>query len=315
LIQVRDELQKSKAEMTSAENTAINNWRTKKISLRDAINDMKIEWQNKYTQKSQLWKTYGDEFVAEGQAMLKFANAKAQEDTNQINLDFEKVVCKDQDDDYKAQSKKRYGQLEQIKKVLELLSKFGLSDKYGAMVRDTIKEVNAGLCRAFDDNSTFVSVAPTSVTISAGKTFTLPNVTDAENAWKVYSEKDSLGQNAICVSQIQYSFVCTGACDMRTNDQAVPTGSYPEPTYPRINYISDSKLFGITQVTTLRLDKPHFWSAFQTKAVSVAAGATATQTDVSIFVVPACNCDPTRNKLLDVTANAAKNNETQPVGL
>jgi hypothetical protein len=302
LIQVRNELQKSKREMTAAENEAINNWKSTKIRMRNEINDFKISWQGIYKEIAQLWKQYGDEFQAEGQAMLKQAIAKQKQDNNQINLDFETVVCDDQERDYKQQSAKRYGQLAQIKKVLDLLSKMGLSGKYGEAVRDSIKDINAGLCRAFDDNSTWVSVDPTDYRYS-GTRGVKSTSGFHEDAWKIYPNKAANGNKFVCVSAVQYTITTTGAVSkIMVNIPGPPGPKWTALPAPGASYIG--KEFKITQ----RLAVPMEWKSVQL-GVMQGKGVTTTRNDVSIFVIPGCNCDKSLDPALKVTHNQAKTND------
>jgi hypothetical protein len=313
LIQVRNELQKNKRQQTIAENEAITAWKEHKISLQDAVGDLRISWQGMYLQKAQQWRRYGILHMQEGRAMRTFASATRIKDYNQIRLDFETVVCKQQDDDYKAASKKRSGQLAQIKKALNLLAKFNLSGKYGKMVRESIKDVNVGLCRAFDDYSKWVTVANTyKFTSPMSNTVSGFN----EEAWKIYPNKDHTGNKFICVSKIKYTFTCESKCDIRTTDKSLSEywkGTYRlKSRFPRIAYYRHERSFNRRQTTTIRYDKAKKFSSFRN--LVFARRRTTTRNAVSVFVVPGCNCFP-QNKDYAVTANAAKNNETQPVGL
>lgn len=169
LIQVRNELQKSKRELSQAENNAVNAWKTRKTNMRDAINNDKINWQNKYQTKASKWQTYGNIFQSEGQAMETKAKSVAAYDIASINLAFETTICKTAHADYKQNADKRNGQLLQIKKALELLAKMNLSGKYGEEVKKALTGVTAGLCRKFDDNSKWLKVDG-SVTMSRRRT-------------------------------------------------------------------------------------------------------------------------------------------------
>lgn len=304
LLQVRNELQKSKREATAAENTAVNQWKSKKTSLRNDINDIKINWNNIYKQKAGQWKKYGDQFRAEGHQMRLKAIWKAREDSATINDQFEQVVCKDQDKDYKMNSAKRYGQLKQIKKALGLLSKFGLAGKYGKMVRESIKDVNAGLCRAFDDHSKWVSVAPRDFNFKNNKRPQLsPKISGAlpEAAYKIYKNSDTTGK-FICMSAMQYTVTCGAECDIRTTDGRFPKGKYKRNKYPRIVHVKNN--YGKERVTTIRFPKPLKYKVSKTLAL-VKKGKIA-RTDVSVYVIPGCNCMKGINKDLTVKHNQAK---------
>jgi hypothetical protein len=304
LLQVRNELQKSKREATNAENRAINSWKSKKTQLRNGINDIKINWNGIYKQKAALWKLYGDKFQSEGQEMRLKAIAKAKEDSATINDQFEAVVCKDQDADYKMNSQKRHGQLVQIKKALGLLSKFGLAGKYGKMVRESIKDVNAGLCRAFDDSSKWVSVSSKDYHFkNNGKPQLSPKISGAlpEAAANIYNNSDSHGK-FICMSGMQYTVTCGAECDIRTTDKRFPvTGKYSRQNYPRIVHIKNN--YGKSRTTTIRFPKALKYRASKTMAL-IKKGKTS-RTDVSVYVIPGCNCMP-HGKDLTVTDNQAK---------
>merc|ERR1712127_522308 len=58
LLQVRNELQKSKQDLTEQENKAVSAWQTQKTVLRNGINDKKIVWNQVYKEKAQLWRDY-----------------------------------------------------------------------------------------------------------------------------------------------------------------------------------------------------------------------------------------------------------------
>jgi len=289
LLQVRNELQKSKQDLTEQENKAVSAWQTQKTVLRNGINDKKIVWNQVYKEKAQLWRDYGDHFRQEGKAMRAKAQAKAREDRNQINMDFEYVVCKSQDADFKANSAKRHGQLEQIKKALDLLSKMSLSGKYGAMVRDTIKDVTVGLCRKFDDHSAWVSVAGSDLSNYVNNR---PNksskIAKFAKDWKpkFYADNKKATKDAICVSKIQYTVTCRGPCRW---------ASAPSKFNIAINFKKENKdekqVFGSPAKFTKELAKASWWYGSQDKAAwrGTKKGA-ATRNDVSLFVVPDCNC-------------------------
>lgn len=292
LIQVRNELQKSKREATAAENAAINAWKSQKVSLRNKINDYKINWNQIYKSKAFLWKKYGDEFQSEGHAMRKFAIAKRSEDHNTINLSFESVVCKTQNEDYKRNSAKRHGQLAQIKKALNLLSKFGLAGKYGSMVRESIKDVTAGLCRVFDDYSKWVSVAPTDYVFSArGNAMSGVNPPLTKEAY-IYNNTDAKGGKFVCMSEIRYTFVCGIKCDMRTNDKRLAGYVHtPNDRFKRFPRIVDiTRDFNKPRTATIRLKKPLKYNPSVRNVVLKGTGL-AKRTDIEIYVIPGCNCN------------------------
>jgi hypothetical protein len=285
LIQVRNELQRTKREAAAAENAEIAAWKVEKSKQRGEINDMKIKWQATYTTKAQLWLSYGDNFRLEGTFQLKEARWKARQDRAEINLSFETVVCADQDKDYKANSKKRYGQLAQIKKALNLLAKFGLGGKYGKMVRESIKDINAGLCRAFDDYSKWVSLSnlPTDLN-NRRPTGSFRYKKD----WNVYNST----HKDVCVSKISYTVTCYTHCDIRIMDSRLAGGSGVNKHWARV--VEIKKDFGKSRKVTLRLKKPiTFAKTRDMNYVKNTKGKLAKRTDFAIYVVPDCNCRPT----------------------
>jgi hypothetical protein len=271
---------------------------------------LKISWNNIYKAKAILWKKYGDEFQAEGHAMRKFAQAKAKEDHYSINLSFEKVVCKTQNDDWKANDKKRYGQLKQIRKALKLLSKFGLGGKYGKKVRESIKDINAGLCRTHDDNSQWITVAgPYKFKKRRrARSRSFPNL--PKEAY-IYKNQDARGHRFVCKSKIRYTFQCTSRCDLRTNDKRMNRelrGSYSYRRYPRLAYFSRGTN-NRRKSRTVHLYTPLKWKK-SVRSVLLNNKGVATRTKVQIYVVPGCNClNP--NKDYRVTHNQAKTADKQ----
>jgi len=302
LIQVRNELQKTKRESTQAENAAVTAWQNKKTSLRNAINDLKIKWQGTYRTKAGLWQQYGVYFRQEGNHMRKFAIYKAREDKYQINLDFETVICNDQDKDYKANSAKRHGQLQQILKALKLLSKFGLGGKYGEQVREGIKDVTAGLCRAFDDNSTWADVSADSKKLPNGRVASTFPAFDKK--WQAYPSN----KKEVCISQIKYTVTCYTKCDIRLDDaRLLGEGQKGWPSIAKIG-----KDYGKRREIILRLKKPMYWK--QTRDMNYVRGRAkeAKRDGVSIYVIPDCNCwKGTRTGVTADQSNTAKTDAKQ----
>jgi hypothetical protein len=304
LIQVRNELQKTKRESTQAENAAITAWQREKTSQRNAINDMKIQWQATYMQKAQLWKKYGDYFRAEGLEMFKVARYQSVEDRYQIYLDFETVICADQDKDYKANSAKRHGQLTQINKALKLLEKFGLGGKYGKMVRESIKDVTAGLCRVFDDYSKFVSVDSAITSLKNRR----PTTTFAafKKDWQVYNSS----RTDLCISKIQYTVTCYSKCDIRLHDKRLAASGARgiDAHWPSIAKINSG--FGKRRTITLRLKQPMTWAKTRDMNFVPKSSKDAKRSDVSVYVIPDCNCRKNLPDSHKVTADQSKTAKT-----
>jgi len=294
LLQVRNELQKSKREQLQAETIAVANWKDTKLKLRNAVNTLRILWADIYEEKANLWRKYGNQWTQEGQAMRKMSMYKKKHDRNVINLAFEKVTCKTQHDNFKRSSKQRNGQLKQIEKALKLLAKFGLGGKYGKMVRESIKDINVGLCRAFDDNSTYVSIADkhTFHKKATGK------VGFSEKAWKVYPNRDQNDEKYICVSKIQFTFTCKNKCQILSSDKRLPKPK--KGKWPIVGEMNGSKK---SRTFTTRFPKPMKFKKFKNLAIKYKG---VVRRDVSIFVVPGCNCRENRNADLDVKAGLAK---------
>jgi len=262
------------------------------LKLRNSVNNLRILWADIYEEKANLWRKYGNEWQQEGQAMRKMSIYKRIHDRNAINLAFEKVTCKTQHDNFKRSSKQRHGQLKQIEKALKLLAKFGLGGKYGKMVRESIKDIHAGLCRAFDDKSKYVSIADkhTFHKKATGK------VGFSEKAWKVYPNKDADDDKFICVSKIQFTFTCKNKCQILSSDKRLPK----QGKWPIVGQMNGSKK---PRTFTTRFPKPMKFKSFRNVAFKYKG---VVRRDVRIFVVPGCNCRENRNADLDVKAGQAK---------
>jgi len=306
LIQVRNELQASKIEMTTDENEAISAWRIEKIRLRDQINDQKINWQNTYKEKAQLWRSYGDHFRSEGAAMKAKAEAKAKEDLNQINKDFEAVVCKSQDDDFKRNSAKRHGQLVQIAKALKLIAAFKLQGKYGKMVEESLNDVDRNMCRAFDELSKYVRLSKTDTTLENRKAGYV--IEQKNKAWKIYS-KNSTNETRICISKIAYSVTCTEKCSVRSSPDEIALDWNDAAVAP---YGSEHKF-------EKELDHPRWWRGSESMAVwGSSKKNVVVRNGVEAFVVPDCNCKSDTSAVdfkLDPTAMDAARQKIDARGL
>lgn len=316
LIQVRNELQKSKREMTAAENTAINTWKTRKLALRTEVNDLKITWQNIYKAKAQKWQQYGDEFQAEGKAMRMFAFNKRNEDSNTINRDFDTVVCETQQADYVRGENKRHGQLLQIQKALKLLEKFGLSGEAGKQVREGIKDITAGLCRAFDDESGFVTIASEDFQFGSKAGAKSPVISSNKAALAKYpNNKNAKGKPFVCISQMRFTVTCKGQCDVRASDRRLPVqGTYDESnTKPRVFASSSPRDYNRARTRTLRLKKPMVFENFNMFSMMKHGGVT--RGDVDVFVVPGCNCRSNPDVGYDVKGNVANTAKADKAGL
>jgi len=296
LLQVRNELQKSKREQSQAEIIAIASWKDRKLQLRNAVNELRIEWTRVYSAKANLWRTYGNEWQLEGQAMRSFSIFRDQQEKNEINLSFETVTCKTQHQDYKLGSNQRHGQLQQIGKALNLLSKFGLAGKYGKMVRESIKDINVGLCRVFDDKSKWVSIADK----YEFKRKATPSIGFSSNAWNIYPNQGKNGEKFVCLSKIEYTFTCQSDCTILSTDKRLPTT--PDSKWPIVGSILTGDKFNKKQKFTIRLDKPMTLEAFRLVAMQYKG---VVQDDVSVYVVPGCNCLK-RDHDYDVKANQHK---------
>merc|ERR1712127_537469 len=104
------------------------------------------------------------------------------------------------------------------------------------------------------------------------------------------------------MSQYSITVTCHRKCDVRITDRRVPVPDRSIPKsnkYPRVAYVNRD--YGKAKKFVVRFPKP---LAFN-RAINLVYGTNAVRNDVSIFVVPGCNCLTNTNPDLKVTANQA----------
>jgi hypothetical protein len=313
LTQVRNELQKSKREQTEAENDAIRSWKIEKINLYDQVNDALIEHAQLSIECTidKGWVPYHYHWKAYGHNMIAWAQNQYLYHDRIILIQFEDARCKKAHREYLAMINKTDGQLQQLKKALDILSKFSMGGKYGEMIKDSLKDVTAGLCKDFDYKSKYVPYLPSATPIRRITRKGFPSFN--QEAWNVYQSLVK-GKKEVCVKNIQFTFTCSAECDIRITDRRLvkniegDNGRYRYNRFPRVAHISNPRDFNKPKKFTVRLKESLEWLG-GTKLYAIVQKGRIIQNDVSAFVVPNCNCNKHRNKDYDVQANAANTKE------
>lgn len=302
LIEVRNELQKTKRDATAAEQTAITQWHTEKLQLRDAINDYhlqffgyKLQIANAYSEYSETWLNLADSNDNENKASyekIKFSTW----------YNFTKADCLRTAEEYKRGSNKRKASMAQIKLVLDLLDKLMAADTtYSPKIKEGVEEIR-NRCNRWDSYSRWVNV-PSKFTWRKGRSSNIsPKTGDLpKEAYDIYNDKED-DTPFVCFSKLFHTYRSTGKTSIRSSDGRLPSDAVDGHTnwQARVGLIDGAHNYNIDNNFTviiadhtgnsgaLSWDKEGYTEIL----TSTSQNTEVTREKMAVFVVPGCNCLP-----------------------